>query len=529
MMDLSNVKSLGEVESLIGTGSGVKDLLSTFYEANHKHADRKPLGQFYTHQSLVKYIFSNIPVKRESTILDPSVGAGAFLISALEFNGNNYKNLYGIDIDSKALDLCVKNVELTAGAVERQNFKCADTIGSGPANLFPEIYAAGGFDVVIGNPPYKLESIANFDSSCESFAPVLNGVANSATLIIAKGLQLLRTDGYLGFVLPKTILRVDSFSSLRKYLAESFIIKNIFDLGHYFKDVRGDQIILILQKTAPKNSENSIKVSIKNNGSSLDECHTYQLRQRDLLKQNYYPVYRRGSLVSLASKLTEISLKMEDVCEGKIFRGLNISSKNPSLSDKEGIGRVKTFRGDSIAKFGIKYSLYLNTSEAVFSKTKLARLESEKIVLQNICSKEAGITATLSGADEASLDTVTNILCDKVNLKFLLGVLNSNLSNFFLLHVIFLSSNFTMHTDRQYIGQLPVVLPDEQAAGEVIETVESLLSTGGVRDERYAGLYRRLNKQIYEIYGLDESEIKTIENCLKETLSRRQYYGRENE
>jgi tRNA1(Val) A37 N6-methylase TrmN6 len=525
MMDLNREKHLSQANDL----HAEKDILSTYYESQNSHAHRKKLGQFYTHKSLVKYIFNNVPVKPDSSILDPSVGAGAFLISALEFNDNNHKKIYGVDVDCKALDLCLQNVEDTSGFVEKSNFKCADTINSNLAELFPEVHIAGGFDIVIGNPPYKLESNSNFDSRGENFKPYLNGVANSATLMIAKGLEFLRAGGYLGFVLPKTILRVDSFSSLRKYLAESFTIKNIFDLGHYFKDVRGDQIILILQKTAPKTSKNLISVSIKNKANSLDDSHDYTIPQKDLVKQNYYPIYRRKTLVSLADKLTKIPLKIEDVCDGNIFRGLNISSKHPSLSEADSTGLIKTFRGDSISKFGVKYSLYLNPSEAVLSKTKLARLKNDKIVLQNICSKEAGITATLSNAEEVSLDTVTNLVTDKVDLKILLGILNSNLSNFFLLHIIFLSSNFTMHTDRQYIGQLPMVLPTPEDAIKVIETVDLLLETNGIRNEHYGELYRLLNKQIYKIYDLEKTEIRNIETCLKETLSNKQFYGTENE
>ena len=529
-MDISNIDSLSELEILIGTKKGDKDILSTFHENNIKHEERKKLGQFYTHQALVKYIFSKIPITDKSKILDPSVGAGAFLISALTFNSNNYQNLYGIDIDNNALGLCVQNINVNSGSVNRNNFKCSNTINSELWELFPEIYQAGGFDIVIGNPPYQhLLAHKDFSPNYEIFKPVLNGVANSATLMIAKGLQFLKDGGYLGFVLPKGILRVDSFSGLRKFLGHSVVVKDIFDLGHYFKDVRGDQIILILQKLRPATFNNKISVSIHKKNLPLDQSTNYTLTQKDLLKYDFYPIYRTKSLTALADKLFSIPLTLEAICDGNIFRGLNLSSKDNSISKEQKSGLIKIFRGDSISKFGIKYCLFLDLSKIKNDKAKRERLSTEKIILQNLCSKEAGITATLSGADELNIDTVTNVVCDKLDLKFLLGILNSNLSNFFLLHIMFLSSNFTMHTDRQYIGQLPIVLPRKNVIRKVSKIVEAILLLKGEKGSEYQLLYCQLNKLVYEIYDLDKNDIKIIETCLKETLSKRQLYVTENE
>ena len=63
-----------------------------------------------------------------------------------------------------------------------------------------------------------------------------------------RALELLKEGGWLGFVLPKNLLRVDSFKGIRKHILDNCVIHQVFDIGHYFKDVRCDQIILILQK-----------------------------------------------------------------------------------------------------------------------------------------------------------------------------------------------------------------------------------------------------------------------------------------
>ena len=50
-------------------------------------------------------------------------------------------------------------------------------------------------------------------------------------MVLAKSLELLKEDGYLGFVLPKNIIRVDSFKNIRKFLLENTKIVSIVDIN----------------------------------------------------------------------------------------------------------------------------------------------------------------------------------------------------------------------------------------------------------------------------------------------------------
>ena len=232
--------------------------------------------------------------------------------------------------------------------------------------------------------------------------------------------------------------------------------------------------------------------------------------------------------MNISQKLDKISLKLDERCE--IFRGINLSSSSPLIS-KEGKDKNKgiIYRGDSIKKFGIKYNLYLKDEECVKEKNKIKRLKKNKVILQNLCSKEGGITSTFSNEFELNIDTVTNVLPYEDSCFYILGLLNSNFSNFYLLNIVFLSSNFSLHTDNHYLGKIPFVIPSKKLESEVIKTTKQLLELNGERDEKYATLYRKLNLLIYKIYDFSNEEVKIIENILKETLSKKQYYGTTNE
>lgn len=518
-----------EIEDIIdfpSIGKPLKDELSEFHEKNVTHELRKKLGQFYTHQELVKYILSKIPVNKDSKILDPTVGAGAFLIGSNKIHPNN---LFGIDIDSTALDLCKQNILNHFNKIQDSNFFCGNTLNHELEDIFPEISKLGGFDVIIGNPPFQnLKSNIDFDPNKSVYSEFIDGVVNSCTLIIAQSLNYLKIDGYLGFVLPKNILRVDSFQALRKYLSENCTLVEIIDLGHYFNDVRGDQIVMILKKTKPKNYNNSILIGIRNKGESIDNLNNYLLQQKLLLNTSYYPIYRNKELINITEKLKNTSHNLGERCE--IFRGLNISSKSPLISKVKNNNRnLIVHRGDSIKKFGIKYNLYLEDEKDVKDKNKLKRLKRNKVVLQNLCSKEGGITATFSSEYELNIDTVTNVVPCEDSCFYILGLLNSNFSNFYLLNIVFLSSNFSLHTDSHYLGKIPFRIPSPQMESKVIEITRQLLDLNGDRNEQYITLYKELNSLIYEIYELSAQEVNTIENILIKTLSKKQFYGTTNE
>ncbi|MBQ8660273.1 MAG: SAM-dependent DNA methyltransferase [Alphaproteobacteria bacterium] len=69
---------LGDVSQL------KKDVFSHVYEKTVDIAHKKENGQFFTHKEIVSFILDSLPIKENSTILDPTCGAAAFLVGALQ-------------------------------------------------------------------------------------------------------------------------------------------------------------------------------------------------------------------------------------------------------------------------------------------------------------------------------------------------------------------------------------------------------------------------------------------------------------
>lgn len=490
-----------------------KDKFSKEFENSTSNKARHLRGQYFTPTEIVKYILDELPIKRNDRILDPTCGAGAFLSEALKRNGNKIENIFGVDIDSRALNLCKKNL-LSTMKIPYKN----------PHLILGDFFKDGArqlrqFDFVVGNPPFKtlIPGKDFFYEDYKKYQEVFTGPVNAATLTILRGYDLLKDGGYLGFVLPKNLVRVKSFAGLRKFLIKNTEIIKIKDLDHRFKEVRCDQVILILRKKSNP-LKNMVEIIPYTKGIPAP---SYNIPQFKFERYPFIPLFYNYSVKTLADKLLRINTKLKDIT--KIYRGVSRSLlSNGNL-------QLKGIKGDSITKFGIKYFVELSIKKPTMLNNKITRILKDRVVIQNIFSKEGGVFGAVASKNELSLETVTNIIPNSnINPYFILGLLGSKLSNFFMIHVIFLNSNFAMHTDAEYIGQLPIILPDPKILRQVITLTKKLVKIKDKYSEQFAKNYAELNKIVYNLYNLNTTDIHIIENTLSEVMSHKAY-GRKNE
>jgi len=207
-------------------------------------------------------------------------------------------NIYGVDIDSQAvevtkLSLLLKVLEGETGETLNQqmrlfheralpdlgsNIKCGNSL-IGPdfydgrqmglmdneemyrVNVFDwerefaEVFKAGGFDAVIGNPPYvRQESLGDQKDYLKTRYAAFDGVADLYVYFMEKGIRLLRTGGIYSIIVSSSFLRTRFAAPLRGWLKENTAIERIVDFGGLpvfaiAKDVY--VCIPILRKSAP--------------------------------------------------------------------------------------------------------------------------------------------------------------------------------------------------------------------------------------------------------------------------------------
>jgi type I restriction-modification system DNA methylase subunit len=542
------IKAIGdEVMSHIVIDSLEKSVdieeIGNIFEKSLNQLERKDKGQYYTPREIVKYMVSCLKIDDSTLIIDPACGCGSFLLHIIEKLKSknktaNYKNIYGVDRNSLAVKITRLSIAIKAGFKRelitflQNNIRIGNSIVSYNYldNLafqwrreFPEVFKAGGFDIVIGNPPYvTLRTKEDFDQNESLYSQLIKGPVNAATLMIGRGLEILKPGGILAFVLPKTLLHVESYSRLREYLLKNTKIIEIFDLGLKFKDVRGEQIILIIKREKPF-YEHEVQVRIiKDKSKSLFYQPRYKIPQGLFMKNNKMLIFDNMKYYFILDKIMSGKTELSKLVNGLIFRGLPIGGNSKYITREACNNSEIIIRGKSISKFKIKNIDYINKEKLYdFAESKINILRQKKIILQNIFSSESGIIAAYDNQGFLTLDTVTNIIINNDLLaKYILCLLHSKLINFYVMYGLYNSSRLTMHADRIYIGKIPVVEnPKIEYLEQAINYVDDALNE--TVDYEIKKILRKIDVIVYKIYNLDSSEINLIERAVNRLISKK--------
>jgi type I restriction-modification system DNA methylase subunit len=201
------------------------------------------------------------------TICDPACGSGAFLNQALDFlirehryidelqaklfgdalvlsdieNSILENNLYGVDLNEESVEIAKLSLWLRTAQPNRKlndlnnNIKCGNSLIDDPAvagdkafnwqQEFPKVFEKGGFDVVIGNPPYGALLESEIDVSNETYL-----------LFYKKGFELIRKEGILSFITPDSWLINRNAKFIRKLFRTQGSIVSIRDVYKVFND-----------------------------------------------------------------------------------------------------------------------------------------------------------------------------------------------------------------------------------------------------------------------------------------------------
>ncbi len=136
------------------------------------------------------------------------------------------------------------------------------------AREFPEIMRDGGFDCIIGNPPYiRIQTMKEWaplevEIYKEEYSAASSGNYDIYVVFVEKGLSLLNKHGRLGFILPSKFFATDYGQSLRQQISERKALAGVVDFGHaqVFENATTYTCLLFLTKE-PSQSISYVKIA----------------------------------------------------------------------------------------------------------------------------------------------------------------------------------------------------------------------------------------------------------------------------
>lgn len=596
-------------------------------KVEEKSLVRKAGGVYYTPEYIVRYIVENTVGKliagkppdqiAHLRFADIACGSGSFLLGAydllLSYHGHYYNqnpgkakkgdciqrdgklylslrkkreillnNLYGVDIDAQAVEVCqlslyLKLLQEETEASARQylldfgqeallpplnkNIVCGNSlIGMdilegqlftreeerklNPMNfedVFPAVMKRGGFDAVIGNPPYGRDVLTDFKKYFDEHYETSQYKVDTFVFFIERATKLLKSMGKIGYIIPNTWLDTESFSRLRNFILCNTRINCVVNLGkNVFASANVDTMLLFLTLGSTAKGKITIidasefwhedkrierprcRFSIDQSEWADDPDKRFLIHASPIERAIYNKLKRSGLALG----------NITDCSQGLIpYNTKELSRKNPYLSTtkKDSLWKPLLDQGSCIGRYTFIWNgIYVKFGPWLYTANQPRYYENEKILIQRHRnpSLQRRIVATLDNKRYYYKDNLCGLIQkDKqYSLKYILGVLNSTLLN------AYYRKTFTeVSLNPTYLRQLPVPRinisnsADKARHDKMVRLVETMLEAKielakakTHKDKDYyenkcASLDRQIDRLVYDLYGLSEDEIAVVE------------------
>ncbi|MGO8896780.1 MAG: Eco57I restriction-modification methylase domain-containing protein, partial [Isosphaeraceae bacterium] len=235
------------------------------------------------------------------TVCDPACGSGAFLIAAYDWFLNHrlsllddlshvepgdpecagshddwiersaplilQNNLFGVDISPESVEIAQLSLWIRTARPGQPltdlsaHIRCGNSVVDDPAvdprafdwkAQFPSVFERGGFDAVVGNPPYvRQELLSLVKPYLQGHYQTYHGVADLYVYFYERGVEILKPGGRLAFVVTNKWMKAGYGEPLRKFFGEKTWVEQIVDFGHakqFFKDADVFPCFLVVRK-----------------------------------------------------------------------------------------------------------------------------------------------------------------------------------------------------------------------------------------------------------------------------------------
>ena len=410
---------------------------------------------------------------------------------------------------------------------------------------FVKIFDQGGFDCVIGNPPYVFARESNEKGMGTdekeyyySHYSVASYQINLYHLFVEKASIILKSDGLFSFIIPNNWLTINSNKNLRSFILQK---SDLTIVNFKFKVFAGAEVdtSIIVFKNKKNNSNIKIYISEKpNNFSFIHECDTEVfLKEKDFVIN--IDSFTNSSNVPLLFKIEKDSCLLKELASVKAgLQAYEVGKGSPACTKKMKEDRVyhstskiddtyfQYLQGVDVGRFLIQWSgEYLKYGKNLAAPRKFELFSTPRILVRQIPSKPP-YCINASYIEDTILNdrNSMNIVQIRCNPRYLLTILNSRLISFWFEKKFGkLSRGLFPQFKINELEIFPIknATPAQQEklaklADQMIEAKQkqSVVKSDKDKEElqkKISYIDQQINAAVYKLYGLTDDEIKMVE------------------
>ena len=436
---------------------------------------------------------------------------------------------------------------------------------------FYDVFSQGGFDIVIGNPPYveakKLKYIA---STLKNIYKVYSGTADLSVYFAEQGLNILSDNGILSFITTNKFFNTGYGKKLRELITSNSIQKIInFEQVEVFEDILVSSVIIEIAKVCA------------NEGNTFSYEKFYKLKKEQFIpefvsKQDVFGSYLQDYLdekewsfsdmteLVLKSKIESGSKQLSEIDGVSINRGVTTGYNPAFIIDDE--KKKKLIEKDSNNNTIIKNLLqgrnirkwyYNESNENLIFSRKGIDIESYPIIKQHLLTFYDALRPRLNSSEEGgrkpgdykwfeiqdntayylefekSSKIIWGLTADKwaftidkkqhylpsngyiltsteIPIQYVLGLLNSKLMHYYFHFIGIMTAGGAYTLKAATISSLPFKIAKNTT--DISSIVDKILSIkGNDHDADVSKEESEIDHLVYQLYGLTEEEIKIVE------------------
>lgn len=432
---------------------------------------------------------------------------------------------------------------------------------------FSEVFAHGGFDIVVANPPYvRGELLGGLKDELKETAIYKGVYAGTADLYVyfyARAIDLLRPNGQLSFITSNKYLRANYGRGLRGFLSRELRLNAVVDFGDLPVFEAAAYPCIVLGDKCEPDAEAMLSVLAVEDVVQIEDLREWVLTSGMTLQSELTAGgwnLSSGPIARVMAKLRAAGVPLGEYVKGRIYRGVLTGLNEAFVIDAETRSALIAadprsaevikpwLRGRDVKRWTVNYAgLYV-----IFARQGI-NINQYPAIRAHLEQYRARLTPGVEGGRKPGTykwyelqDTIAyyaefekpkimlpdiapspRFAFDRDNFYigntgyiipadegWLLAVLNSTAIHFFYDKVSTQIRGGFYRFIYQYLAEIPIPNPPAPLRAQIAALAQQCLDAAGSHPEKLPALEAKLNALVYEAYGLDEEDVKVIEGSV---------------